>query len=120
MLLALYTIFILGGSGSGTLDFIADFSDTVKVVVENKEDQKAALSTLKSMKKLTSSYDKDHKRTSKELNSAMSSDDNATIDAVWDQHLQQRNAYDSSMLDLRFELRDQLTREEWQSVFPKN
>jgi hypothetical protein len=120
MLLALYTIFILGGGGSGTLDFIADFGDSVKMVVENKEDQKAALATLKAMKKLTSSYDKDHKSTSKELSTAISSNDNATIDAVWDQHLQQRNAYDSSMLDLRFELRDQLTREEWQSVFPSN
>jgi hypothetical protein len=118
MLLALYTIFILGGSGSGTLDFISDYSDTVKLVVENKEDQKAALSTLKAMKKLTSTYDKDHKRTSKELNTAISSDDLSAIDAVWDKHLQQRSTYDSSMLDLRFELRDQLTSDEWQSIFP--
>jgi hypothetical protein len=117
MLLALYTIFVLGGSGSGTLDYIAEFSDTVKVVVENKEDQKAALSTLKAMKKLTSTYDKDYKRTSKELNTTISSDDNAAIDAVWDEFLQQRGVYDSSMLDLRFELKDQLTREEWQSIF---
>ncbi len=117
MLLALYTIFILGGGGSATLDYIADFSDTVKVVVENDENQKAALSTLKAMKKLTSAYDKDYKRTSKELNIAASSDDSAAIDAAWEELQQQRSAYDSSMIDLRFELRDQLTRDEWQSVF---
>jgi hypothetical protein len=117
MLIALYTIFVLGGGGSGTLDFIADFSDTVEVVVENDEDQKAALSTLKAMKKLTSSYDKDYKSASKDLNIAASSDDSAAIDAAWEGLQHQRRAYDSSMIDLRFELRDQLTREEWQSIF---
>jgi hypothetical protein len=117
MLLALYTIFILGGGGSGTLDFIAEFSDTVKVVVENEDDRKAALSTLKTMKKLTKTYDKDVKSTSKELRTAISSDDSAAIENVSEKHLLQRGAYDSSMLDLRFELREQLTREEWQSIF---
>ncbi len=118
MLLALYTIFVLGGGGSGTLDFIADTSDTVKVVVENEESQKTALATLKTMKKQSSNFDKEVKRTSKELNAALEGDDQAAIESVWEKLLQQRSAYDKSMLDMRFELKDQLTREEWEAVFP--
>jgi hypothetical protein len=118
MLIALYTIFVLGGGGSGTLDFIADTSDTVKVVVENEESRKTALSTLKAMKKLSSNNDKAVKRASKELNAALESDDHAAIESAWDKILQQRRAYDNSMLDMRFELKDQLTREDWEAVFP--
>jgi hypothetical protein len=120
MLLALYTIFVLGGGGSGTLDFIADTSDTVKVVVENEESQKTALATLKTMKKQSSGFDKEVKRASKELNAALESDDQAAIERAWEKLLQQRNAYDKSMLDMRFELKDQLTREEWEAVFPSS
>ncbi len=118
MLLALYTIFVLGGGGgSGTLAFIADTSDTVEVVVENEESQKAALSTLKTMKKQSSDFDKEVKRASKELNAALETDDHAAIESAWGKLLQQRSAYDNSMLDIRFELKDQLSREEWQAVF---
>jgi hypothetical protein len=117
MLIALYTIFVLGGGGSGTLDFIADSKDTVKVVVENDENKEMALSTLKGMKKLSSAHDKEVKRMSKDLNAALESYDSAAIESAWEKLHQQRRGYENSMLDMRFELKDQLTREEWEAVF---
>jgi len=119
MLIALFTILFLGGSATGMLDFIADTQDTVKVVMEKDDRRKEALATLKAMKKQTNARNKMVKRASKDLSKTLSSDEvsEANIDAVWDTYFSQRAAYNQEMLDLRFQLRDQLTREEWQQVF---
>jgi len=115
MLIALLTILFLGGGDSGLLDFIADTKDTVKVVMEKDDRQKEALSSLKAMKKRVGAHNKILKRTSKNLNEALSTD--ANIDAIWEAYFEQKDAYNSEMLDLRFQFRDQLTREEWQQIF---
>lgn len=115
MLIALFTILILGGSATGTLDFIADTQDTVKVVMEKDDRRKDALATLKAMKKRANAYNKMVKRSSKDLNKALSND--ADIDTIWEAYFEQRGIYDRDMLDLRYQLRDQLTQEEWQQVF---
>jgi len=51
MLIALFTILIFGSSNTGTLDFIADTQDEVKVAMGKDDRRKAALSTLKGIKK---------------------------------------------------------------------
>jgi len=51
MLIALITILFLGGASTGILDYIADTRDAVKQVMPKGEEQKAALTTLKAMKK---------------------------------------------------------------------
>jgi hypothetical protein len=119
MLIALFTILFLGGSSTGTLDYIADTQDTVKVVMEKDDRRKEALGTLKAMKKRTNAHNKMVKRTSRDMNKALSNDavTDADIDAIWDVYFQQRETYDIDMLDLRYQLRDQMTREEWQQVF---
>jgi len=119
MLIALFTILFLGGSATGMLDFIADTQDTVKVVMEKDDRRKEALATLKAMKKQTNARNKMVKRASKDMSKTLSSDEatEANIDVVWDAYFSQRAAYDQEMLDLRFQLKDQLTREEWQQVF---
>ena len=115
MLIALFTMLILGGGDSGILNFIADTQDTVKVVMEKGDRQKEALSTLKAMKKRVSAHNKILKRTSADLDKALSTD--ADIDAIWEAYFEQWDAYNNEMLDLRFQFRDQLTREEWQQIF---
>ena len=121
MLIALFTILILGGGTTGMLDFIADTQDEIKVVMEKDDRQKEALSTLKEMKKRTDAHNKMVKGASKDLNKTLSSDGvtDAEIDMVWDGYFSQRAAYNEEMLDLRFQLKDQMTREEWQQVFSK-
>ena len=119
MLIALFTILLLGGSATGMLDYIADTQDTVKAVMEKDDRRKEALGTLKTMKKRTDAHNKMVKRTSKDMSKALSSDetDDAAIDAVWGEYFAQRAAYNGDMLDLRYQLKDHMTREEWQQVF---
>ena len=122
MLIALFTILILGGSNTGILDFIADTQDTVKVVMEKDDRRKEALSTLKAIEKRTEAHNKVVKTSSKDLNKALADDDvtEADIDTIWYRYFAQREAYNRDMLDLRFQLKGQLTREEWQQVFGKD
>jgi hypothetical protein len=119
MLIALFTILILGGGDTGMLDFIADTQDEVKLVMDKDDRQKEALATLKTMKKLTDGHNKMVKGASKDLRSTLSTDDgtDAEIDLVWDAYFSQRAAYNQEMLGLRFQLKDQLTREEWAAIF---
>jgi uncharacterized protein YccT (UPF0319 family) len=122
MLIALFTILILGGSATGMLNFIADTQDTVKVVMEKDDRRKEVLATLKETKKRTEAHNKMVKGASKDMSKILSSADvtDADIDANWDTYFAQRAAYNQDMLDLRFQLKDQMTREEWQQVFTKD
>jgi hypothetical protein len=119
MLIALFTILILGGSNTGMLDLIADTQDEVKLVMEKDDRQKEALGTLKSMKKRTDGHNKMVKGSSKDMSKILSGDEltDADIDTIWDTYSTQRAAYNNEMLDLRYQLKDQMTREEWQQVF---
>jgi len=122
MLIALFTILLLGGSSTGMLDFVADTQDTVKVVMEKDDRRKEALATLKETKKRTEAHNKMLKGTAKDMNKILSSDDvtDADIDTIWDAYFAQRADYNRDMLDLRFQLKDQMTREEWQQVFAED
>jgi hypothetical protein len=113
---------ILGGSNTGMLDFIADSQDEIKVVMEKDDRRKEALGTLKAMKKTTNARNKMVKNSSKDLNKILMSNDvtDADIDTVWGGYFSERATYNQEMLDLRYQLKDQLTREEWQQVFAGN
>ncbi len=119
MLIALITILLLGGSNTGMLDFIANTQDEVEVVMEKGDQRKEALSTLKAIKSRTEAHNDVVSGTSKELNKALADNDatQVDIDTIWYRYFAQREAYNRDMLDLRFQLKDQMTREEWQQVF---
>jgi len=51
MLIAIFTILFLGGGTSGLLDYIAQTEDNIKVVMEKDDRRKAALATVKEMKR---------------------------------------------------------------------
>ena len=122
MLIALITMLILGGSAMEMLDFIADTQDTVKVVMESDDRRKEVLATLKETKTRTEAHNKMVKGASKDMNTILSSVEvsDADVDAIWDAYFAQRAAYNHDMLDLRYQLKDQMTREEWQQVFAGN
>jgi hypothetical protein len=120
MLIALFTFLLLGGSQTGMLDYIADTQDMVEVVVESDDRREEALATLKAMKKVVSARNKMVKSVSKVLNQTLMSDaaTDADIDAIWEDYFSNRSSKDLDTLDLRYQLKDQMTREEWQQVFP--
>ncbi len=119
MLIAIFTIMILGGSSTAALAYIADTQDSVKTVMVKDERQKAALSTLKAMKKRTNARNKQVRRASKELNKALGQEDinTADIDAIWAGYFAEIDQYDHDMLDLRWQLKEHVNREEWGEIF---
>ena len=119
MLIALITMLLLGGSSTSVLNFIADTTDNVKIVMPKGEAQKAALGTLKAMKKRTSAHNKIVSKTAKEISKTLG-DHEASVDdvqAIWATYYAEVHNRNSDMLDLRFELKEHISREEWQRVF---
>jgi len=119
MLIALITILLLGGSNTGMLDFIAGTQDEVEVVMEKDDRRKEALNTLKAMEKRTNGHNKMVNSASKDINKTLSNYEatDAEIDTIWEGYFAERADYNRDILDLRFQLKDQMTREEWQQVF---
>ena len=119
MLIALITILILGGSSTGMLGYIADTQDNVKVVMQKDDRRKEAVGTLKAMKKRANAHNKMVKGVSKDMKKILSSEEltDASLDTIWDEYFAQRASYNHDMLDLRYQLKDQMTSEEWQQVF---
>ena len=119
MLIALFTILLLGGGTTSVLQYIGDAQDTVKIVMPKGDEQKAALSTLKAMKKRTTTLNKAAKQTAKEIDKAFGDHDTtaADLDDIWDGYFAAVDKYNHDMLNLRFELKESVSREEWQQVF---
>jgi len=119
MLIALITIMLLGGGSSAVLSFVADTQDSVKTVLPKGERQQAALGTLKGMKKRTNAHQKHLKKAGKNLIKALEGSDpgEPEIEELWAAHFAEIEGFNDDLLDLRFELRDQLTREEWNAIF---
>lgn len=119
MLIALLTILFLGGGSTATLAYIADTQDNVKTVMVRDDRRKEALGTLKAMKKRTNARNKQVERALKDLSRTLGNDDidEADIDAIWDGYFAEIDQYDHDMVDLRFELREHVNREEWEAIF---
>jgi hypothetical protein len=71
---------------------------------------------------MTDARNKMVKNASKDMNKILMSDDvtDADVDTVWEGYFSERAAYNQDVLDLRFQLKDQMTRDEWQQVFSGN
>jgi len=119
MLIALLTIMLLGGGASASLDYIADSRDAVKTVMAEDGRQKDALSVLKAMKKRAKSQNKLVRKSVKELGKLLEGREDITAegDDILDRHLENVESYSSDMIDLRFELKEQITRDEWGQIF---
>ncbi len=119
MLIALITILFLGGSSSGVLDYIANTRDNIRQVMPKSDEQKAALTTVKAMKKRSKARNKVAKSTAKALDKAYKdhAGGGADVDAIWDELFVEIGQYNRDMLDLRFELKEQINREDWEKIF---
>ncbi len=103
------------------LGYIADAEDRVKIVMVKDERRRESLGTLKAMKKRTNARSKLVRQSAKNLNKALNQDNIAAadIDAIWDGYFAGIDQYDHDMLDLRYQLKEHINREEWQEIFPK-
>ena len=120
MIAALITILLLGGGiDSSVMDYVAYIRGSVKEVVVDDERQADARATVQAMKKLTSAHSKANQKAFKVLLAEMSEmeTDVEAVDSLWENHFRAVEVYNEQMIELRFELRDTLTREEWEQVF---
>ena len=120
MLIALFTILFLGsGSATQLLGDIGEVQDRVKIVMPKDDQRKEALSVLKTMEKRTKSRNKMVKNTVKQMGKELEDHGvtDADIDAVWNDYVQGVGEFHRDMIDLRFELKQHISREEWQQVF---
>jgi hypothetical protein len=118
MLIALFTIFILGGGG-GLIGDIKEVRKDVKAVMEKSDERDAALITLKQMEKLTNQRDKNLKKYLKQFLATVSDHEYkiSDLDQLWDEYRGTRSNFNREFIELRFELKEHISREDWARVF---
>ncbi len=121
MLIALIVALLLGGGSISVMDYIADTKKDVKTIIVEPDRRADALATLKQMKKRASALKKESGKTSKRLTRALKTHDvtEAEIDAIWAEHYAAVDQFNRDIIDLRFELKDSVTRDEWQQLFAR-
>jgi septal ring factor EnvC (AmiA/AmiB activator) len=119
MLIALFTILFMGQTSTTLLGEISDVQDSVKLVMPKNDQRKAAQGILKQMEKATESRNKQLGKSSKQLNKALADHefDTSAIDRMWSEYHETRKNFQMEMIDLRFELKEQISHEEWEEIF---
>lgn len=119
MLAALIGILFLGGSSTQLLENIDAYQDRVKTVISDSDRRKEALTVLKSMEKRTKSRNKMVKNTNKQLSKLLGDHGvaDAELDTVWDGYMQGIEAYHRDMIDIRFDLKQHVSKREWETIF---
>lgn len=85
-----------------------------------KDDRlRAAQEVVKTMEKRTKDQNKQVDKYAKRLDEALADHDSPTaeIDKLWSKYHALRKNYQLRMVNLRFELKEHITREEWQEIF---
>ena len=120
----MYWYFFGGGAvginaGALTPAAVEELSDRIAIVVEDPERAEAAQSTLADLKREVVAFDKKFAASSKVVKRSYRDHaaDRAEVEAVLEQLNHDWERGQERALDLRFELRDKLTREEWAAVY---
>lgn len=110
-------------SGGSTPPFARTLEATtaeVKKVVPDGAERKTALSVLEEMDKVSKRYDKARKELDKTLGKLAENrvDSAQSLEAAYVMFENERVVTEKQLVELRFRLKDSLTREEWEKVFP--
>lgn len=120
MLIALMTILFLGGGGSSAvLAYVADSHDAVKDVMVDDQRRDDVLETLKEFKSLAKEQNKASQNILKQLREELRehAPSDAKVESAWTSHYRQLRETNAEAVELRFRLREQLSREEWEQIF---
>jgi len=119
MLIALFTLLFLGGDATPMLAYIDEYQERANTVITDASSREQAKSIFKTMEDRNKDHGKKVNGYGTQLGE-MSEDPNATdaeIDAIWDQYFQDVDAYHAGLTDARFELKQYVSRDEWQAIF---
>jgi hypothetical protein len=119
MLIAIFVTMLLGGGSTAVMDYLSDTRQNVKTVIVDEDRRSSAFTTLKIMKKRSAAMNKQAARSGKQLDKALRDHDGSAevIEAIWSDYFEAVDEFNSDMIDLRFELKDSVTREEWEQLF---
>jgi septal ring factor EnvC (AmiA/AmiB activator) len=120
--------YFLGGGATGisggalTPSAVEQLSERVAVVVEDPTRTEAAQKSLAELKREIVAFEKQFAASSKAIKRSYSdhAEKRTEIDAVLDELNRDWERGQERALDLRFELREQLTREEWETLFSES
>jgi hypothetical protein len=121
MLITIITILFFAG-GSSSMGLLYDFGDTKKLVktyVVDDERKDAALDVVKEFKARGKAENKSIKALSKQVKNSLADNegDDAQVEYLGEEFLDNTRVYYKDLLDLRFKLREQFTREEWAAAY---
>jgi len=123
MLIAtLIALLFLGSGANFMLDGLDQTKDNVKHQISDDSVREAALVVVKRLEDTAKDYAKADGKDEKALLKLIQDFDSsaAEVKANMDASFQQRLAYQKEMIALRFELKDKLSREQWEKVFSKD
>jgi ABC-type phosphate transport system auxiliary subunit len=123
MLIAtLLTLLFLGSNASLMLDGIDRTKDNIKAEITDEATRKAALDIVDNMMDTSKDYEKADIKDEKELIELIQRYESTTAElkSNMDASFQQRIQYQQEMLVLRFKLKDQLSRVQWEKVFSES
>lgn len=123
MLIAtILTLLFLGSDAGLMADGIDQMHDNIKDRIVDESTRKAALGVVDSMKDTTKDYAKADNDGEKELLKLIQQYGTTTeqLQSHLDASYEQRVEYQQQMLVLRFELKNKLSREQWEKVFSKS
>lgn len=89
------------------------------MVMEASDERNAALSTLKQMETLTKRRDKSIKKIQKQMIAtiAIHGHEIDDLDQLWTEYRGTRSIFNNEFLELRFELKEHISREDWAKLF---
>lgn len=123
MLIAtLIALLFLGSGANMMLDGIDQTKDNIKAAIVEESTRKAALDIVDKLEDTAKDYAKADSDDEKELLKLIQQYETTTAELQnnLDASFQQRIQYQQEMLALRFELKDKLSREQWDKVFSSN
>ena len=123
MLIAtLIALLFLGSGANMMLDGIDQTKDNIKAAIVEESTRKAALDIVDKLEDTAKDYAKADSEDEKELLKLIQQYETTTAELQnnLDASFQQRIQYQQEMLALRFELKDKLSREQWDKVFTED
>jgi hypothetical protein len=121
MLIAVLVIWLsslFGGGADAAAQFLSSARDNLSDRVTDRSHRKAAEKVLDRLDELRADIAKRRDDAREDVSKALSQRDGNPRPAL-ESLATDAAAYDVLLIELRFNLRDTLTRDEWQAVFPK-
>lgn len=119
MIVGLIALLFLGGDAHPLLAYVDAYQDRLEAVVTDEGRLDQAKKVFKEFSDRTKDRDKEVSKMAKQLGKTIGAKNptDAEIDAVWDQYYQDVDAFHSVVVDTRTELKQYVTRDEWQAIY---